>query len=122
MQYGTLGTIWAEIGLNHSGLDAGAQQAEARLRAMESAMSQSLDNIGDSMVSVGKKMTIGITTPLALLGRQWLKTYVQFDRAMVNTQAIIGATAEEFDLLTRAARRAGEETIFRANQAADALY
>ena len=63
MQYGTLGTIWAEIGLNHSGLDVGAQQAEARLQAMESAMSQSLDNIGNSMVSVGKKMTIGITTP-----------------------------------------------------------
>ena len=122
MQYGALGTIWAEIGLNHSKLDTGAQQAEARLRAMESAMSQSLDNIGNSMISVGKKMTIGITTPLVLLGRQWLKTYLQFDRAMVNTQAVIGATAEEFELLTQAARRGGEETIFRANQAADALY
>ena len=75
MQYGTLGTIWAEIGLNHSKLDTGAQQAEARLRAMESAMSKSLENIGNSMVSVGKKMTIGITMPLALLGSQWLKTY-----------------------------------------------
>ena len=122
MQYGALGTIWAEIGLNHSKLDTGAQQAEARLRAMESAMSQSLNNIGNSMISVGKKMTIGITTPLVLLGNQWLKTAIQFDRAMVNTKAVIGATAEEFDLLTRAARRAGEETIFRANQAAEALY
>jgi TP901 family phage tail tape measure protein len=41
---------------------------------------------------------------------------------MANTQSVMGATVEELEALTAAARKAGEETVFKASQAADALY
>lgn len=47
--------------------------------------------------------------------------YSEFEQSMANTAAIAGATAEEYERLSEAARAAGKATTFTASEAADAL-
>lgn len=47
--------------------------------------------------------------------------YSEFEQSMANTSAIAGATSEEYEKLSNAAREAGKATTFTASQAADAL-
>ena len=47
--------------------------------------------------------------------------YAEFEQSMANTSAIAGASAEEYEKLSNAAREAGKATTFTASEAADAL-
>lgn len=47
--------------------------------------------------------------------------YSEFEQSMANTSAIAGATQQEYEKLSNAAREAGKATTFTASQAADAL-
>lgn len=47
--------------------------------------------------------------------------YSEFEQSMANTSAIAGATSEEYEKMSNAAREAGKATTFTASQAADAL-
>lgn len=50
-----------------------------------------------------------------------MDTYAGFEQAMANTAAIAGASGEDYEMLSKAARDAGKATAFTAEQAADAL-
>ena len=50
-----------------------------------------------------------------------METYATFEQSMANTAAIAGASAEEYEMLSKAARDAGKATAFEASEAADAL-
>lgn len=50
-----------------------------------------------------------------------METYETFEQSMANTAAIAGASAEDYELLSKAARDAGKATAFEASEAADAL-
>jgi len=60
-------------------------------------------------------------SPMALIGNA-IKTASEFEQAMANVQSVTGATREEMDRLREAAAKAGRETVFKASEAADALY
>lgn len=47
--------------------------------------------------------------------------YSEFEQSMANTSAIAGATADEYQKLSEAARAAGKATTFTASESADAL-
>jgi len=64
---GSLGTIWAEIGVRWDKLDQGLRQAEARIRTANSRL-DSLRKTGKRLRSAGTKMTKAITTPLLAAG------------------------------------------------------
>ena len=63
-------------------------------------------------------LTLG---PMALIGSA-IKTAGEFEQAMANVQSVTGASREEMDRLREAAAKAGRETVFKASEAADALY
>ena len=50
-----------------------------------------------------------------------LKTFADFEQSMAAVKAVSGATAAEFEALTEKAREMGRETVFTAQQSADAL-
>lgn len=89
--------------------------------SVTSSMMTRLEGIGDVMGNVGKKMTLGITTPLLGLGAAAIHTVAGFDDSMSKVKAISGATAEEFDQLREMAMDLGSSTSFSASQAADAM-
>ncbi|MCC0686220.1 phage tail tape measure protein, partial [Clostridioides sp. ZZV14-6345] len=69
----------------------------------------------------GKKMTMGITVPIAAIGVAASKLGMDFEASMSNVQGLSGATADEMVELEKAAREAGASTSKTAKDAADAL-
>lgn len=117
-----LGTIWSQITLDYRQFDQAIDHITQQHRWLDAQTKQAMENIAAHYERMGKRMSLAITTPLALLSRQWIRTFADFQQSMANTQSVMGATAAELERLTGAARKAGEETIFKASQAADALY
>lgn len=80
-----------------------------------------LDKVGKKMSSVGKSMTMNITAPIVGLGAAMFKTFADFEAVMVEIGARTGATAEQMELLSDAAIKAGRDTVFSATEAGEAL-
>ena len=56
-----------------------------------------LENMGNTMTSVGTSLTKNVTAPVVALGTAAVKTTADFDAQMSKVQAISGATGEQFD-------------------------
>jgi TP901 family phage tail tape measure protein len=117
-----LGSIWAEVGLNYAKYDQGIEHIARQNQWIDTETQKAMNRMGDHFDRMGKRMSVAVTAPLLLMARQWVNTFADFQQSMANTQSVIGATVEELEQLTAAARKAGEETVFKASQAADALY
>lgn len=117
-----LGSIWAEVGLNYAKYDQGIEHIARQNQWIDAETQKAMNRMGDHFDRMGKRMSVAVTAPLMLMARQWVNTFAGFQQSMANTQSVMGATAEELEALTAAARKAGEETVYKASQAADALY
>ena len=70
--------------------------------------------VGRLMTDVGKKMSIGLSVPLALIGRRVADTATEFEYQMARVAAISGSAADELAALTMKAEELGSKTIFTA--------
>lgn len=104
-----------------SGLKTAQSEAQSTLKNVEQQAGSSLQGIGMTMSSVGDKMTLGITTPLAGLAAAGLKVATDFEYSMSQVQAISGATGEEFEALRDEAIQLGADTAFSSSEVADAM-
>jgi len=80
------------------------------------------EDLGKKMSSIGKKMTMGLSLPLAGVGTLAVKTGAQFEQSLANAASVSGATGEEFKKMEQIAREMGKTTVFSASEAADAMY
>tara|TARA_R100001198_G_C5237207_1_gene214944 strand:- start:800 stop:2917 length:2118 start_codon:yes stop_codon:yes gene_type:complete len=87
-------------------------------KAMKKAQ-RSVKRFGKSMKNIGGSMTTNLTMPLVGLGAVAIKTFADFEQAMLKVKAISGATAEEFKMLEADAKRLGSTTMFTASQVAE---
>lgn len=87
---------------------------ETKLRKSQSE----LQKFGRLMNSVGSKLTLGITAPLAAIGFTAVKTGGDFQAAVNRIQAATQATGKSFTDLEAKARTLGETTQFSATEAA----
>lgn len=76
---------------------------------------------GKKMQSVGTKMTIGLTAPIAAFGVAAIKTAGEFETGMNRVKALTGATGQSLSDLEDLAKSLGATTQFSAGQAADAM-
>lgn len=87
---------------------------------------KSLRKMGRGMTSVGKKMSMGLSAPLALAGAAILRVGVTFEKSMNKVAAITdtiidGKVSPAFEALEKEALKLGATTEFSATQAADAM-
>ena len=80
-----------------------------------------LKKVGESMSSVGKKLTAGLTLPIAGIGTVSAKTAMDFEAGMNEVSAISGATGKDLDKLSQLAKDMGSTTKFSATESAEAL-
>lgn len=80
-----------------------------------------LRNVGKSMQSTGKKLTLGLTTPIVGLGAASVTTYADFQSSMNKVKALSGATGKDFTKLENLAKEMGATTVFSASEAADGM-
>jgi TP901 family phage tail tape measure protein len=83
-----------------------------------------LQQFGEQAVKLGSKLTLGITTPLALIGRQAITVAGDFEAAMNVLSISARSSGTALEELNRAAIRVGADTELigiDAMQAADAM-
>lgn len=78
-------------------------------------------DLGAKMQSVGRKMTLGITTPLVGLAGVALHTQADFEKTMNILAAATGAPADQMASLQDLAMQMGADTVFSAGEAAGAM-
>jgi len=81
-----------------------------------------LEGFGKKAERFGKKLTVGLTVPLAAFGTLAVRTGLEYEQSLNRVEAITGATSEEMEGLRRAAEGAlgtsGIPTTARASAAA----
>lgn len=84
-------------------------------------MSGRLKMISNGLASVGSTMTKTVTLPIVGLGTAIVKTGADFEKAMSQVQATMGASKEDMGDLEAVAKKMGAETKFSATEAAEGL-
>jgi len=85
------------------------------------SLRKSITKVGTGMKSVGQKMTLGLTAPIAALGASALKTTHDFQMGMNRVAAKTGATSGQLAKMEKIARKLGSTTAFSAAEAADGM-
>lgn len=84
------------------------------------ALGEQFKQIGDKMTAVGKSMTQNVTIPLAMIGGVAVKKFAEVDKVMTLTNATMGNTAQEAQLLDKAMKEAAANSTFGMSDAATA--
>lgn len=80
-----------------------------------------LNKLGDGMKNVGKKLTMGLTLPIAGIAAASTNTAMNFEAAMNEVSAISGTTGKDLSKLSDLAKEMGRTTKFSASESAEAL-
>nr|DAE54156.1 MAG TPA: minor tail protein [Caudoviricetes sp.] len=80
-----------------------------------------LNKLGDGMKNVGKKLTMGLTVPIAGIAAASTNTAMNFEAAMNEVSAISGTTGKDLSKLSDLAKEMGRTTKFSASESAEAL-
>lgn len=113
-------TLSVKITANASSFSSALNQMNSDLSKMSSQFS-GLNKLGDGMKSVGKKLTMGLTVPIAGMGAVSANTAMNFEAGMNKVSAISGATGKDLDKLSNLAKDMGAKTKFSASESAEAL-
>lgn len=119
-----LGALKASIILNDKEakgkLDSFAKETDQAAGKL-GGLQEGLKSIGDKANEAGKKLSLGITAPIAALGGTAIKAGMDFESSMSKVQAISGSTAAEMKQLEAKAKEMGASTKFSASEAGDAM-
>ena len=116
--------------------EAGGKMTEAmkiRLDEIEKnkrAVLQNIDELNTKIreklnpvkAMLGQEIESAIMAPLKAFASSSVETFSQFQQSMQNTFSVMGANANDMQLLEEAAKKMGETTRFSASQASQALY
>ena len=115
-----LGKIAIDAGDSIAMLDSISDKAQSAQSKME-AFGTNIQNAGNKIAGVGTKLTLGVTTPLALIGKTAISATADFESSMSEVAAISGATGEDLKALEEKAKEMGKTTKFSASESAEAL-
>ena len=103
-----VGFLTFNFGANMGGFNKAMKKAQRRVK-----------KFGTSMKRVGSSMSTNLTMPIIGLGAVAIKTFANFEQAMLKVKAVSGATGEQFKMLESDAKRLGSSTMFTASQVAE---
>lgn len=95
------------FGAKTDGLEAALKTVDGRLRRTAASFS-----------STGRKLTAGLTAPLAAIGTSSFQAAANFEQEMAKVRAVSGASAAEFQALSDNARKLGASTRYSATEVA----
>lgn len=105
-------------------MSEGIGKSVTRLQESQKTLQQygkKYEKIGQSIQGTGKKLTKGITAPIAGIAAASVKTAADFEAGMSNVAAISGATGEQLQALKNKALEMGKKTKFTARESSDAF-
>lgn len=122
-----VGTAVAYLDLNMTAFNSGLQQAQSALQTFgkdSSTMGQNLMSAGGLVANTGSMLTRSITVPLVSAGQEVVEFGATFDKQMSAVEAVMQSVLHEGDMdrLRESAMYWGEQTVYSATEAAEALY
>lgn len=84
-------------------------------------MAGGLQKAGDKISQVGGSLTKAVTLPLTALGGVSVNAAASFEDAMLKVQSLSGATQDEYEQLSTAAKEYGATTAWTAKDVANAM-
>ncbi|MBW9222434.1 phage tail tape measure protein [Methanothermococcus sp. SCGC AD-155-C09] len=109
-----------------SAVDKASQVLEKVQRKMDtiknkaSKVAESFNKVGQGLAVAGAGMT-AFAAPVAVMMASAIDKGIEFEQQMKTVQAVMGATAEDFEKLTELAMHYGETTAYSASQVAEAM-
>ncbi len=111
------GTIAVKNAEANSAIDETADKAQS----FSQKLSDKFEEVGKNTTKLGAKMSLGLTTPITLIGKKAIQATADFESAMSEVGAISGATGDDLIALENKAKQMGESTKFSASESAEAL-
>lgn len=105
----TVASLTARISLDDQPLQRGLSAAEGKIKSFAQQMN-----------SVGTKLSLGVTAPLVLLGRQAVTVAASFEQSQNIFQAVTRATSGQMAQMSKLARELGADMTLPATSAVDA--
>ena len=123
----SVGTAVAYLDLNMTAFNQGLQQAQSALQTFQnssSSLGQNLISAGGLATNIGSSLTRNITVPLVNAGQEVIEFGATFDKQMSAVEAVMKNRLKEgdFERLREAAVYWGNQTVYTATEAAEALY
>lgn len=122
MPWGSMGTIWAEIGLNYAGLTRGMQEATRQIEAFDRNVNAWFRAIGESFSQVGRSLSLGVTAPLAALEGIAAKAFMGFETSMANVWTLLDVGRDKIQAMSQEVEALSLRVPQSAKQLADGLY
>jgi TP901 family phage tail tape measure protein len=95
--------------------------ASAGLAGAFTRVGKKMQEVGDSIASFGRKMTLGVTLPIVGIGIAAVNIQKDFEQSMNALAVMTGAPQRELTKLSDLAKQMGADTVFSANEAAGAM-
>ena len=108
-----VGKIVLESDEFNSKVDTAMSKAESLANGMQKA--------GEKISQIGSGLTKAVSLPLAAIGGTSVKMAASFEDAMLKVQSLSGATKEEYERLSAAAKEYGATTAWTAKDVANAM-
>jgi TP901 family phage tail tape measure protein len=90
--------------------------------ASANSMADRMTAIGSGMATVGRKMTLGVTLPLAAIGAASVKAAMDFETSMAKIEGLVGIAKDEVKAMGDAALEMSAAFGKSGNEAAEALF
>lgn len=103
-------------------LDEIEKNKKAVLQNLDELNTKIREKLNPEKAILGQQIESAIMAPLKAFASSSIETFSQFQQSMQNTFSVMGANANDMQLLEEAAKKMGETTRFSASQASQALY
>lgn len=107
--------------MKNSEANSAIDETTEKAKSFSSNLSEKFEDVGKKTTKLGAKMSLGISTPITLIGKKAIQATADFEAAMSEVGAISGATGADFIALQDKAKQMGETTKFSASESAEAL-
>lgn len=114
----SLGKAVVEVGADASGFE---RDLTKQVDAAATKAQRSLSKLGQGTTQVGKRLTLGVTTPILGIAAASVKASASFQQSMNLLGVNAGIGGAQLTKMGDLAKQMGKDTIFSAGDAADAM-
>ncbi len=113
--------LFGTIAVKNTEANSAIDETTNKAQSFSQKLSDKFTDIGSKATKLGTKMSLGLTTPLTLIGKKAVQATMDFESAMSEVGAISGATGDDLTALRNKAEEMGKTTKFSASESAEAL-
>ena len=117
-------TLSVKIIGDSSSLDKAVDNVKGKLNSLQTGglagIGSKMQDIGKKAEAVGKTLTTHVTVPLVAVGTVGVKKFAEVDKTMQLTNATMGNSADQAEMLSKAMKDAASKSTFGMSDAANA--